>query len=133
MKNKPMMKILIGLHIVYFLIIIGLFFIPLNVWKNRLYYQFLLLFGTLVVNLSWGTLYSLNYKRRLYGWHYYFICPLTSLTQYYRGYRLSSWRNYSHSFVSEVFSKFGLRMPYHITGYFLFLGSLILGIQYFFS
>tara|TARA_Y100000310_G_scaffold265643_1_gene276811 strand:- start:1941 stop:2321 length:381 start_codon:yes stop_codon:yes gene_type:complete len=102
--NKLLIKLLIILHILFFVSWIVLFFIPLSLWENRITYQFHYVYGIIFLNLIWGgfmKFFNINSNT--------FICPLTTFTQYLRGYSFKDTRNNQHLFISEIFNKFNLK------------------------
>ena len=63
----------------------------------------------------------------------FFVCPLSTITQYYKGYKLDDERNYNHLFSKDIFSIFWLG---DYSRYIMFIGGtlglLIVSYQYFF-
>ncbi len=59
------------------------------------------------------------------------ICPLTTLMQRLRGYPVTDKENYGHSFIAELFQKWGLNLSYKVVNYLLFVTLIIVSIQMF--
>lgn len=124
--NKQLIKFLVFLHILFFISWIGLFFVPESIWPNRVFYHFWYVIGVMGLNVGWGSSIKLYNKRGNL-----FVCPLTTMTQYARGHKISDEKNNGHSFVSEILLNLNIRYPRLIILMGGTLSVLIISYQYF--
>ena len=120
-----LIRSLIFIHIIFFISWIGLFFIPKSVWSNRIFYHFWYVSGVILLNLVWGGFLKLRYKKGNL-----FVCPLTTMTQYFRGYKISDVRNNKYLFVGEILSKFNINYSRSIMIIGGTISLLIVSINY---
>ena len=124
--KKILINSLIFLHIIFFISWIGLFLIPRSIWPDRIFYHFWYIVGVIGLNLVWGGFLRLKYKDGNL-----FVCPLTTITQYFRGYNISDKMNNKYLFVGEVLSKFNIKYSKGIMVIGGTLSLLIISLQYF--
>lgn len=119
-------EILFWLHLPVVVMWVGLFFIPSSIWPGKITFHFWFIVCIFTSQLLWG-LVLLPLRRRLgFG-----VCPLTTLTQYVRGYPVRDPRNYDHWFLDEMCERWNMRLPHRIIQT-IFLGTItLICIQYF--
>lgn len=123
--KKIFVRFLIFLHVLFFISWIGLFFIPKSIWPDRIFYHFWYVSGIIGLNLVWGGFLKLSYKKGNL-----FVCPLTTITQYFRGYKINDVRNNKYLFVGEILSKFNINYSRTIMIIGGTLSLLIVSINY---
>jgi hypothetical protein len=124
MHNKLFAEIIFWLHLVIFLVWIGLFFVPYSVWQTRVVFHFWYVATLIASQLIMGLiLRGKMHKFRI-------VCPLTSLMQWLRGYAFGDAQNYDHSFVREFAERLKIRIRYGVVGFLIFLSFGILIYQY---
>jgi hypothetical protein len=120
-KNAVLAGLLFWLHLPIVLIWFGLFLIPRSVWPARVTVHFWYIASIMLIQLAW----SLVIYRKVN-----LICPLTTWLQYVRGYPLYSRENYQHSFISELFERYHVKMSFHIVNVLLLITLAIVAVQY---
>ncbi|MBI2663403.1 hypothetical protein HYX15_02615 [Candidatus Woesearchaeota archaeon] len=124
--KRLFVKFLIFLHIIFFVSWIGLFFIPRSIWPDRVFYHFWYVVGIIGLNLIWG-----GFLRVKYGKGNLFVCPLTTMTQYFRGYSIDDERNNKYLFVKEILLKFNIKNAKEVQIIAACISILIISYQYF--
>ena len=121
-------EFLFNFHIIIFLSIILLFFIPLSVWPGRIWFHFWYVTMILASQILTGlTLLPYMIKSNRYR----LVCPLTTWMQYVRGYLPKDPKNFDHSFVSEFGERIGLRIPKGVVSLMNIIILIIASILYF--
>ncbi|PIR03983.1 MAG: hypothetical protein COV59_02250 [Candidatus Magasanikbacteria bacterium CG11_big_fil_rev_8_21_14_0_20_39_34] len=100
--KKILVNIIFGIHVCVFLFFPLAFFIPASVWEKRIEFHFWYCFSLFMLFYLWGMLWTLRRKDKIYS-----ICILDTLMQYLRGYSMWDPKNYEHSFVEEMTTRFG--------------------------
>ncbi len=124
MKKSWLIDFLFIIHFPIVLVYFGLFFVPTAVWADRAIFHFWYFVLVMSIELIWGILIY-PYTKRID-----IVCPLTTLMQYLRGFAVSDERNYDHSYISELFSRFGIKIAYKYVSYSLFLAGVLIAINY---
>jgi len=121
---KMLTTFLFVLHAIVFIVWFGLFFIPLTVWPARPAFHFWFVFGVFASELATGGLMTKKVGK------FNLICPLTTAMQLSRGYSLQDPTNFDHSFVREVFTKAGIKIPKGWIASVIILTFLVVTIIY---
>ncbi|MBI3089010.1 MAG: hypothetical protein HYY99_02015, partial [Candidatus Colwellbacteria bacterium] len=94
---------LFTLHFLIVVVWIGLFFVPLNWWPDKILFHFYLTIIIIGHQIIWGLLiYPLTKELRM-------VCILTTFMQLLRGERIASRSNYQHAFIAEVLQRAGIK------------------------
>jgi hypothetical protein len=93
------------LHLVIISAWVALFFVPLSLWPGRIAFHFCFSMVVIAHQFIWGAIVMPWTKR------YRMVCILTTLMQALRGYKISDPRNFTHSFVQELFHRAKVRVP----------------------
>ena len=117
-------EIIFWSHLPIVIIWFGTFFIPLSVWPKRITFHFWYILIFLLVQLAWGIMLYPKIKK------VDFICPLTTLLQYLRGYPIANKNNYNHSFIAELLTRFHIKISFMWVNSILWLTFVIVTIQY---
>ena len=121
-----LIKFLVSIHIIFFISWVGLFFIPTSVWPNRIFYNFWYVLGIILLSFIWG-----NFIRRYNKNGNLFVCPLTTMTQYLRGYGIKDETNNNHLFLSEILGLLSIKYNKTIMIIGGSLSLLVISYQYF--
>jgi len=113
------------LHLPLVIIWFFTFLIPLSLWPGRITFHFWYIAILLLIQLIWGILVYPKTKS------IDFICPLTTLMQSLRGYKIKDKRNYNHSFIAELFERLKIKISFLWVDVLLFITFIIVSIQYF--
>ena len=113
------------LHLPIVIIWFGAFLIPFSLWSQRITFHFWYILILVSLQLLWGIILYSKTKR------VDFICPLTTLLQYLRGYPINSKKNYNHSFVAELLERFNITLSFQGVEILLGITIVIVTIQYF--
>jgi hypothetical protein len=117
-------EIVFWLHLPIVIIWFGTFFIPLSLWPKRIIFHFWYILIFLLLQLLWGIILYPKTKKGD------FICPLTTLLQYLRGYPIESKKNYNHSFIAELLERFHIKISFQWVNIMLWITLTIVTIQY---
>jgi hypothetical protein len=114
------------LHAIIFVVWIGLFFVPVSFWPQRIHVHFWYVLIMVMSEIVMGLLLMKHmHKFRI-------VCPLTALMQYIRGYSLTDPKNYDHSFVREFAERFHLSLPKGFVGGLIFTSLGLIILEYIF-
>jgi len=118
-------KIIFLIHSVIVILWIGLFFVPIRLWADRITFHFYLTLLIVANQFLWGFLIMPWTKK------YRMVCFLTTINQLLRGKSISDEENYKHSFSKEFFGNIGITISHRFATIFTFTISTIVTIQYF--
>lgn len=97
-----------GIFWIHFAIVFfwyGLFFIPADWWQGKISFHFFFTVGIMLQQVLWGAI-LLPWTKR-----YKLVCVLTTIMQLLRGEKISSEKNYQHSWTREFLERMGLKIP----------------------
>lgn len=124
-RRNFIISIIFWLHLPIGIIWLFTFLIPLSLWPSRISFHFWYISLLLLAQLIWGiVLYPKTKKLD-------FICPLTTLMQSLRGYPIESKKNYSHSFIAELFERLKIKVSFLWVDILLFITFITVSMQYF--
>ncbi len=103
--RKILGEILFWLHLPVVLVWIGFFFFPQAWWGGKVSFHFWFIIIVFASQVLWGITMMPIRKRFGMG-----VCPLTTLTQYVRGFPISDLRNYNHTFIVEFCERLQIRL-----------------------
>ncbi len=118
-------EILFWLHLPIVLIWLGLFFIPSSSWPAKVTFHFWFIFVVFASQIWWG--FFLMPIRKRFGAG---VCPLTSLTQWVRGYPITDRRNYDHTFLEEITERLRITISLKTMQIILFGSVGVIIVQY---
>lgn len=125
LKKKALKAIIFWLHFILVGLPLILFLVPLSQWPERAIFQFWYMMVVFGIESLWGLLIYQKIKKLS------LVCPLTSLMQYHRGYRLEDGRNHGHSFIGELLEKLGLPpVNFKRINLLMIFLALIIALQY---
>lgn len=124
MPKKAIAEILFYMHVLVFLIWVGLFLVPLSLWPARITFHFWYITSIIAIELFAGIL-MIPVKC-----YFSITCPLSNLMQKARGYPFSDPRNFNHSFVRELFERLHIKLPPGFVGACIFISWIIVIVQY---
>lgn len=113
------------IHVPILIGIYGLFLVPTSLWLNKITFHFWYLVIIFLIQIIWGT-FMFQYTKKID-----IVCPLTTLTQYFRGHKISSKKNYNHSFTAEFFKRFKINLSYQLVNITILLALIFVSIQFF--
>lgn len=125
MIKKHIAELIFWIHVILFTVWFSLFFVPGSIWPKRVVIHFWYITIFVLSELIMGLVLMKKMKK------FRIVCPLTSLMQYLRGYDYGDPSNYDHSFVREFASRFKIKIPYGVVGFFIFLSLGVVVIQYY--
>jgi len=114
--NKLLQEIVFWIHLPIVAAWFGLFIVPTSIWPGRVTFHFWYIVILLIVQFLWS---AIVFKKKD------IICPLTTWLQWLRGYDLTDEKNFSHSFIAELFKRLKVKISFKAVNYLL-LGTLIL-------
>lgn len=123
-KDNWLINIIFWLHLPLIIIWFGAFFIPLSFWPKRIIFHFWFIAIILIIQLIWGIILYPKTKK------INFICPLTTLMQSLRGYKIKDKENYNHSFIAELLKKLKINASFFLVNVILIITFLIALWQY---
>ena len=103
MTRKFLIESFFWLHLVVVIPGVGLFFIPISLWQERVAVHFWYFASVFGIELLWSILLYPKLKK------IDLICPLTTVMQSLRGYPLQDERNHNHSFIAELLKRMHIR------------------------
>ena len=124
--KKTLGDIVFWFHIVFVLFWYALFFVPVNVWPDKILFHFYLTLGVVIHQIVWGLI--------IMPWtgRYRMVCMLTTIAQLLRGEDIANPNNYDHSSTREFLAKFGItKVPHRISTIIAFIVLILVSIQYF--
>ena len=124
--RKVLGGILFWLHFPIVLIWVGLFFFPQAWWEHKVIFHFWFILTVFASQVLWGIAMMLIRERFGMG-----VCPLTTLTQYIRGFPISDPRNYNRTFIIEFCERFQIRLHHYVLNTLLITTLLAVSIQFF--
>ena len=103
MKPAWLTEMVFWVHLPIVLVWFGLFLVPTSVWPGRIAFHFWFIASLLVVQFLWSVAvyHTLD-----------IVCPLTTLMQWLRGYRVYDKRNHGHSFIAELLERLHIRLGF---------------------
>ncbi len=114
-------------HVLIVIPIVGLLFVPKSLVPSIESLHFFYVLSIVVVQGSWGAImYLFN------GGHYRNVCPVTTVMQSVRGHKLNDPKNYTHSFISEFFGRYKLRISSAGVNYMLLVMVAVVVVRFFF-
>ena len=122
--KKFLSEITFWLHLPIVIILFGTFFLPKFVWAGKVTFHFWYVLSILAIEFLWGLVY-LPITRKID-----IICPLTTLTEYFRGVPFKSKKNYGHSFIAELLERMRLNVSYIAIDFVMVLTLVIVIIQF---
>lgn len=124
LKHSFASEFLFWLHLPIIIIWFGLFLIPKTIWPERIIFHFWYILIIMIIQLVWGFILYPKIKKIT------FICPLTTWSQYLRGYSIKDKRNYNHSFVRELLEKLNIKVSFKLINILLVITFVMVAIQY---
>lgn len=124
-KSNIIAEIIFWFH---FAIVFGwftLFLIPVEIWRNKIIFHFILTVVILVQQLLWGLV--LSYRTDKFG----LVCVLTTAMHVARGERIDTELNYSRRWCTEFSNRFNLIISSSTADVISLTGFLIVSAQYF--
>lgn len=122
MSNKLKLRVLHTIHATICVFWFALFFIPLTWWPTRFVFQFWWAMFVVVSELIWS--------QYAFGKATLLICPLTTWTQELRGFSREKKENHEHSYFTELFNFFGIKISSKTIGIILKITFVIIILQY---
>lgn len=123
---KKLESIVFWLHFPIVLILFGMFLIPNFIWNKSITFHFWYVITIIITQITWG-LIIINKTKRID-----IVCPLTTLMQSIRGYKIEDKRNYDHSYIAELLEKLGFKVKYKTINFVIISTVVITTVQYFF-
>ncbi len=117
-------KIVFLIHCLIVLFWLGLFFVPVSLWPNKIIFHFYLTLVIVFNQFIWGLLIMPWTKK------YRMVCFLTTINQLLRGDSIFDERNYDHSFTQELFGKAGIKITHRFATYLTFTVLIVVTFQY---
>lgn len=111
-------------HLLVVAVLFGSFFIPQSIWIARPFFHFWYFVMILLVEVIWGFILYLKTKK------FDIVCPLTTWMQYLRGFAVTDRRNYDHSYIAELLSRFGVKVPYKYVSYLILVAGVFVVFNY---
>jgi hypothetical protein len=118
-------KLFLLIHTLFIVFWWGLFFVPRHWWPGKIAFHFYLTIFVVMQQLVWGFVIMPWTKK------YRMVCFLTTLTQILRGQNISDSDNYNHSFMRELFGRFGFNLPHRAAGIITFAILFVITLEYF--
>ena len=123
-KDTTLVRVLFFVHLPIVLVFFGSFLVPLSVWPPRAVFHFWYFVVVIGAEVVWGLLiYPKTHTVDI-------VCPVTTLMQYKRGYRISNPKNYGHSYIAELFSYLGIPVSYKYVNYLILIVGVFVTINY---
>lgn len=119
-------KIIFLIHSLIIIFWVGLFFIPVRLWDDKIIFHFHLTLLIVANQFLWG-LFLMPWTKE-----YKMVCFLTTINQILRGESVSDEKNYKHSFLKEFLGNIGITVSHRFATIFTFSILIIVTIQYFF-
>lgn len=119
-------EILFWLHLPIVLVWVGLFFFPQAWWEYKVFFHFWFVMIVFASQVLWGI--AMMFIRKKFGMG---VCPLTTLTQYVRGFPISDPRNYNHTFIIEFCERLHIRLRSFVLDALLILTLVAVTVQFF--
>ncbi len=117
-------EFLFWLHLPIIIIWFGLFLISKTIWPERIIFHFWYIMIIMIIQLVWGFILYPKIKKIT------FICPLTTWSQYLRGYSIKDRQNYAHSFIKELLEKLNIKISFKLINILLVITFVMVAIQY---
>lgn len=116
---------LFWLHFLIVFIWIGLLFVPLSLWPDKILFHFYLTVVIVGHQVVWGAIiYPFTKELRM-------VCILTTFMQLARGEKISSRSNYQHSFIAGFLRKAGIKDANRMASILTLVLAAIVLTQYF--
>lgn len=126
MRSRAVLgEILFWLHLPIVLLWLGLFFVPESIVPGKTVFHFWFIAIVFASQMLWGL--ALIPIRKRFGAG---VCPLTTLTQWTRGYAITDKRNYDHTFLEELMRRWHLGISARIRQVILYSTLILIIIEY---
>jgi len=122
--RKISSKLVFLIHCLIVFFWVGLFFVPVSFWPEKIIFHFYLTLLIVFNQFVWGLLIMPWTKK------YRMVCFLTTINQLLRGDSISDERNYDHSFTQELFGRAGIKISHRFATYFTFTILIVVTFQY---
>jgi hypothetical protein len=127
MKAKLLLaNFLYWIHVAIVLSWVGLFFVPISVWHDRIAFHFYLTLLIVGHQFIWGSIIMPWTKK------FRMVCVLTTFMQLLRGQSISDPENYEHSWFKEFAGKQGIKIPHAASTLLAFSILALTTYQFFF-
>ncbi len=120
-SRKILIQIIFWLHLPIVILLFSLFFVPTSIWPKRVIFHFWYMISITTIQFLWSTIIFKKFD---------IICPLTTIMQSLRGYKLKDKKNYGHSFIAEFLRKLKINVSYKTINIILIITLIIISAQY---
>ncbi len=104
---------------------VALFFIPSDLWRDKVSFHFIATTVILAHQAVWGFL--LRFRTGRFG----LVCILTTLMHMARGEKVDTKMNYDRKWSVELCDRFGVNIPSTVANGLAIAGLAVISVQYF--